>query len=92
MNINSSSIHKQTKPMHKHEVVLPIVVNGKSFQCDSNRMWNLTEMHKELNLPDAKSPRNWRSRIRTHFDNRANLRSSEGGAGGGTWEIGRAHV
>lgn len=80
----TTSINNQSKPMHEHEVILPIVVNGKSFHCDSNRMWNLTEMHKELGLPDAKRPYNWRTVVSTHLERAANLRVVHGD-NGGTW-------
>ncbi|EPP7724479.1 hypothetical protein ACUVOR_003936, partial [Shigella flexneri] len=45
-----------TQPLMKHEVVLPVIVDGYHWACNQDRMWNLNELHKELELPSAKEP------------------------------------
>ncbi|HBE2498929.1 TPA: hypothetical protein KL352_001403 [Escherichia coli] len=49
-----------TQPLMKHEVVHPVIVDGYHWACNQDRMWNLNELHKELELPSAKEPGQWR--------------------------------
>ncbi|MCH6431606.1 hypothetical protein [Escherichia coli] len=32
-----------TQPLMKHEVVLPVIVDGYHWACNQDRMWNLNE-------------------------------------------------
>ncbi|HAV8854170.1 TPA: KilA-N domain-containing protein [Escherichia coli] len=68
----------------KHEVVLPVIVDGYHWACNQDRMWNLNELHKELELPSAKEPSEWNNKIRTQLDRSGNFRTVNGD-GGGTW-------
>lgn len=68
-----------TQPLMKHEVVLPVIVDGYHWACNQDRMWNLNELHKELELPSAKEPGQWRSSVRTLLDQDANLHVAHGG-------------
>lgn len=43
-----------TQPLMKHEVVLPVIVDGYHWTCNQDRMWNLNELHRTLGLPPAK--------------------------------------
>lgn len=61
---------------------LPILIKGIEFKPDAAGMYNLTAMHKELELPDAKAPRKWNNSIKRHLANRRNFGSSEGNKGG----------
>ncbi|HDI5997111.1 TPA: hypothetical protein POB14_000994 [Escherichia coli] len=74
-----------TQPLMKHEVVLPVIVDGYHWACNQDRMWNLNELHKELELPSAKEPGQWRSSVRTLLDQDANLHVAHGGSTPGTW-------
>lgn len=67
-----------TQPLMKHEVVLPVIVDGYHWACNQDRMWNLNELHKELELPSAKEPGQWRSSVRTLLDQDANLHVAHG--------------
>ncbi len=69
-----------TQPLMKHEVVLPVIVDGYHWACNQDRMWNLNELHKELELPSAKEPGQWRSSVRTLLDQDANLHVAHGGS------------
>ncbi|MCL6396318.1 hypothetical protein EXT62_05325 [Pectobacterium carotovorum subsp. carotovorum] len=64
------------------EAPLPIVINDHSFIADSNRMWNLNEIHRVLNLPDNKRPSEWNNAIRTKLDRSGNIRTVNGDGGG----------
>ncbi|GKW12579.1 hypothetical protein PEC301899_28610 [Pectobacterium carotovorum subsp. carotovorum] len=52
---------------------LPIIINGHSFTCDENRMWNLNEIHRVLDLTDNKAPSQWRDGISRSMEASANL-------------------
>ncbi|WP_448646721.1 hypothetical protein [Pseudomonas mohnii] len=43
--------------------LLPVVVNGRTFYANQDRMWNLNEIQKGLGLPDSKSPSKWDNEI-----------------------------
>ncbi|EML0042315.1 hypothetical protein RCG70_004955 [Enterobacter roggenkampii] len=47
---------------------LPIVIEGHSFICNDQRMWNLNEIHRVLGLPASKMPSEWNNKIRTQLD------------------------
>lgn len=36
-----------TQPLMKHEVVLPVIVDGYHWACNQDRMWNLNEPPRE---------------------------------------------
>ncbi len=63
---------------------LPIVIEGHSFICNDQRMWNLNEIHRVLGLPASKMPSEWNNKIRTQLDRSGNFRTVNGD-GGGTW-------
>lgn len=63
---------------------LPIVIEGHSFICHDQRMWNLNEIHRVLGLPASKMPSEWNNKIRTQLDRSGNFRTVNGD-GGGTW-------
>lgn len=46
----------------------PIVIEGHSFICNDQRMWNLNEIHRVLGLPASKMPSEWNNKIRTQLD------------------------
>ncbi|EMT4801658.1 KilA-N domain-containing protein [Escherichia coli] len=81
-----------TQPLMKHEVVLPVIVDGYHWACNQDRMWNLNELHKELELPSAKEPGQWRSSVRTLLDQDANLHVAHGGSTPGTWATEEAAI
>lgn len=62
----------------------PIVIEGHSFICNDQRMWNLNEIHRVLGLPASKMPSEWNNKIRTQLDRSGNFRTVNGD-GGGTW-------
>ena len=57
---------------------LPIVIENHSFVCNEQRMWNLNEIHRVLQLPDNKAPSQWRDAIAREMTSSANLHSSNG--------------
>jgi len=63
---------------------LPIVIESHSFVCNDQRMWNLNEIHRILNLPDSKAPSQWNNKVREALSNSGNFQSIEG-KNGGTW-------
>lgn len=60
---------------------LPIVIEGHSFICNDQRMWNLNEIHRVLGLPASKMPSEWNNKIRTQLDRSGNFRT--------VWKLGR---
>ncbi|WP_346843115.1 KilA-N domain-containing protein, partial [Escherichia coli] len=50
------------------------------------------ELHKELELPSAKEPGQWRSSVRTLLDQDANLHVAHGGSTPGTWATEEAAI
>jgi len=81
--LNNSNINN-VKPLMKHEVVLPVIVDGYYWHCNEDRMWNLNELHKALTLGDNKVPSEWNNQVRLHLDRSGNFRTVNGD-GGGTW-------
>ncbi|EJX7426040.1 KilA-N domain-containing protein [Escherichia coli] len=74
-----------TQPLMKHEVVLPVIVDGYHWTCNQDRMWNLNELHKELGLPDEKKPYRWDNQVRTVLDQARNFVVAHGGSTPGQW-------
>jgi len=72
-------------PLLKHEIVLPVVVDGHHFHCNADRMWDLNAIHKTLNLEDPKAPHRWSNKVREHLDQTRNFVVAHGGANPGTW-------
>ena len=70
---------------------LPIVIENHSFICNDDRMWNLNEIHRVLELPDSKEPGQWRSSIKERLIKDANLHVLAG-RNGGTWATDEATV
>jgi len=69
---------------------LPITIEGKTFNPNSEGLWSLTEINKAL--PDlTKPPAQWRCREREYFERCANLHSVNGDKGG-TWATERATI
>ncbi|MFB1173100.1 KilA-N domain-containing protein, partial [Escherichia coli] len=71
-----------TQPLMKHEVVLPVIVDGYHWACNQDRMWNLNELHRTLGLPPAKEPGQWRSSLKDKLVKDANLHVLAGRSGG----------
>ncbi|MCH6620755.1 KilA-N domain-containing protein [Escherichia coli] len=71
-----------TQPLMKHEVVLPVIVDGYHWTCNQDRMWNLNELHRTLGLPPAKEPGQWRSSLKDKLVKDANLHVLAGRSGG----------
>lgn len=65
--------------------LLPVVINGHTFSANQDRMWNLNEIQKSLDLPDAKRPSQWDNEIRKALDQSGNFHTALGGANPGTW-------
>lgn len=65
--------------------LLPVVINGQTFSANQDRMWNLNEIQKGLDLPDAKRPSQWDNEIRKALDQSGNFHTALGGANPGTW-------
>jgi len=63
---------------------LPIVIENHSFMCNDQRMWNLNEIHRVLQLHDSKTPSQWNNKVREALSNSGNFQSIEG-KNGGTW-------
>ncbi|WP_313700361.1 KilA-N domain-containing protein [Pantoea sp.] len=63
---------------------LPIAIENHSFFCNEQRMWNLNEIHRVLNLHDNKAPSQWNNKVREALSNSGNFQSIEG-KNGGTW-------
>lgn len=64
---------------------LPIVIESHSFVCNDQRMWNLNEIHRVLNLPDNKAPSQWNNKVREALDQSGNFQTAIGGISPGTW-------
>lgn len=62
-----------TQPLMKHEV-LPIVIDGHSFVCNDQRMWNLNEIHRVLELPESKRPSEWDNKVQSALEASGNFR------------------
>lgn len=61
--------------------LLPIVIEGHTFKPNTDGLWSLTDINK--NLPEmTKPPAQWRGRDRDYFDNCAELHSLDGRTGG----------
>lgn len=58
--------------------LLPVVINGQTFSANQDRMWNLNEIQKGLDLPDSKSPSEWRNAVSMELRTSGNLRSLDG--------------
>lgn len=61
---------------------LPIVIEGHTFYPNDEGLWSLTEIAKTLGVTE---PGQWRTDIRRHLDQNANLHLAHGGANPGTW-------
>lgn len=64
---------------------LPIVIENHSFICNDDRMWNLNEIHRVLQLPESKRPSQWRGSLRSRLEQDANLHFEHGGNERGAW-------
>ncbi|MFJ5356335.1 KilA-N domain-containing protein [Pectobacterium sp. CHL-2024] len=80
------------QPLMKHEVVLPVIVDGYHWTCNQDRMWNLNELHKELRLSDEKKPYRWDNQVRTVLDQARNFVVAHGGSTPGTWATEEAAI
>lgn len=60
---------------------LPIKIKGIEFKPDINGLYNLTDIHKKLGLPNNKRPAQWRTDISREFSKCANLHIKEGKLG-----------
>ncbi len=63
------------------EPLLPITIEGQSFQPNSEGLWSLTEINKALPTL-TKPPAQWRGRDRDYFDRCADLHTVHGDNGG----------
>ncbi|PRA59122.1 MULTISPECIES: hypothetical protein [Pseudomonas] len=57
---------------------IPVSLMGQTFSANDERMWHLNEIHKGLNLPDRKSPSEWRNAVSVELRTSGNLRSLDG--------------
>lgn len=57
---------------------IPVALMGKTFTANQDRMWHLNEIHKGLDLPDSKSPSEWRNAVSMELRTSGNLRSLDG--------------
>lgn len=70
--------------------LLPIVIEGQTFEPNAEGLWSLTEVNKTL--PDlTKPPAQWRGRERDYFERCADLHTVNGD-NGGTWATERATI
>ncbi|QDD87590.1 hypothetical protein [Pseudomonas oryzihabitans] len=53
---------------------LPITIDGQNFKANAESLWNLNEIQKGLNLPDSKSPSEWRNAVSDELRASGNLR------------------
>lgn len=60
---------------------LPLHISGQDFAPNAASMFDLTEMHKRLGLPDTKRPAQWRTEVSRELAKCANLHIKEGKAG-----------
>jgi hypothetical protein len=56
----------------------PVALMGKTFAANQDRMWHLNEIHKGLDLPNSKSPSEWRNAVSMELRTSGNLRSLDG--------------
>ena len=61
---------------------LPIVIEGRAFEPNVDGLWSLNAIHRELCLPESKSPSEWRNAVAEELRTSGNLRSLDGS---GTW-------
>ncbi|MBJ2216040.1 hypothetical protein JFT64_28830 [Pseudomonas carnis] len=57
---------------------IPVSLMGQTFSANAERMWHLNEIHKGLDLPDSKSPSEWRNAVSVELRTSGNLRSLDG--------------
>lgn len=67
------------------DILLPIAIEGHTFTANQDRMWNLNEIQKGLDLPDTKRPSQWDNEVRKALDQSGNFHTALGGANPGTW-------
>ncbi len=61
---------------------LPIVIEDHAFESNAEGLWSLNAIHRELCLPESKSPSEWRNAVAEELRASGNLRSL---GGSGTW-------
>lgn len=49
--------------MNMTNTPIPVSLMGQTFSANEDRMWNLNEIQKGLDLPDSKSPSKWDNEI-----------------------------
>lgn len=64
--------------MNMTNAPIPVSLMGQTFSANADRMWHLNEIHKGLDLPDSKSPSEWRNAISMELRTSGNLRSLDG--------------
>ena len=57
---------------------IPVSLMGQTFSPNAERMWHLNEIHKGLDLPNSKSPSEWRNAVSVELRTSGNLRSLDG--------------
>lgn len=62
--------------------LLPVVINGQTFSANQDRMWNLNEIQKGLDLAESKAPSQWRNAVADELRRSANLQTVNGDLGG----------
>ena len=62
--------------------LLPIVIEGHTFEPNAEGLWSLNGIHQSLNLDPAKEPSEWRNEIQVELSNSGNLRNKVGRYGG----------
>lgn len=53
---------------------LPIVIEGQTFQADSEGQWSLNEIHRTLRLPESKAPSEWNNSVSAELRASGNFR------------------
>lgn len=76
---------------HKHSGHI-IVIEGIPFAANEAGMWNLTEIHRELSLPDNRKPAQWRDKAARRFLTMQNLHSQRVGKTQHTFATKRATI
>ena len=59
--------------------LLPIVIEGQIFKPNAEGLWSLNEIHKTLNLSEAKRPSEWSNAVSAELLASGNFRKVDQG-------------
>ena len=68
--------------MNMTNTPIPVSLMGQTFSANEDRMWNLNEIQKGLDLPESKAPSQWRNAVADELRRSANLQTVNGDLGG----------